>query len=60
MLVLSRKTHEQIVIDGNIVITVTEIKGDRVLIGIEAPREIDIIRREVIYRREAEGKRNAK
>jgi carbon storage regulator len=47
MLVLSRKKDESIVIDGNIVITVVEVRGDRVRLGIQAPREIPIHRSEV-------------
>ena len=47
MLVLSRKKNESIVIDGNIVVTVVEVRGDKVRLGIEAPREIEIHRSEV-------------
>jgi len=47
MLVLSRKKNESIVIDDKIVITVVEIRGDKVRLGIEAPREIAIHRSEV-------------
>jgi carbon storage regulator len=47
MLVLSRKKEESIVIDGNIVITVVEVRGDKVRLGIQAPREIPIHRSEV-------------
>jgi carbon storage regulator len=47
MLVLSRKKDESIVIDGNIVITVVEVRGDKVRLGIQAPREIPIHRSEV-------------
>lgn len=47
MLVLSRKKNESIVIDGNIVITVVEIRGDKIRLGIQAPREIPIHRSEV-------------
>lgn len=47
MLVLSRKKNESIVIDGQIVITVIEIRGDKVRLGIEAPREVPIHREEV-------------
>lgn len=45
MLVLSRKKNQKIVIDGNIFITVVEVRGDRVRLGIEAPPEV-LIRRE--------------
>ncbi len=47
MLVLSRKRNESIVIDDNIVITVVEVRGDKVRLGIQAPREIPIHRSEV-------------
>ena len=47
MLVLSRKRNESIVIDGSIVITVVEIRGDKVRLGIEAPREVPIHRKEI-------------
>ncbi len=47
MLVLSRKTNESIVIGENIVVTVVEIRGDRVRLGIEAPRAVSVYRREV-------------
>ena len=47
MLVLSRKKNERIVIGDNVVITVVDIRGDRVRLGIEAPQEIPIHRSEV-------------
>ncbi|WP_144989370.1 carbon storage regulator CsrA [Gimesia aquarii] len=47
MLVLSRKKNEKIVIDENIVITIVEIRGDKVRLGIEAPRDVPIHRSEV-------------
>lgn len=47
MLVLSRKKDEQIIIAGHVVVTVVEIRGDKVWIGVEAPREISVHRREV-------------
>lgn len=47
MLVLSRKKNESIVIDDQIVVTVIEIRGDKVRLGIEAPTEIGIHRQEV-------------
>jgi carbon storage regulator len=47
MLVLSRKVNEQIVIEGNITITVVDIRGDKVRLGIEAPLEVPVHRGEV-------------
>lgn len=48
MLVLSRKRDESIVIDDKIVITVIEIRGDKVRLGIEAPRDTPVHRQEVL------------
>ena len=47
MLVLSRKKNESIVINDNINIVVVEIGGDKVRLGIEAPKEVPVHRREV-------------
>jgi len=47
MLVLSRKRDEKIVINENIVITVVEIRGDKVRLGIEAPSDVSVHRQEV-------------
>lgn len=47
MLVLSRKKNESIVVDDAIVITVLEIRGDKVRLGIEAPKSVPIHRSEV-------------
>ena len=47
MLVLSRKLDEEIIINGNIRIHVIEIRGDKVRIGIDAPREMTVHRKEV-------------
>ncbi len=47
MLVLSRKQDEKIVIDGNIEVTVVGIRGDKIRLGIKAPKEVDIYRAEM-------------
>lgn len=47
MLALSRKKNEAIVINNDIEITVLDIRGDQVKIGIAAPREVPIYRKEV-------------
>lgn len=47
MLVLSRKKNESIVINNDIRIVVVEIRGDKVRLGVEAPREVPVHRREV-------------
>ena len=47
MLVLSRKKNESIVINDDISIVVVEIRGDKVRLGIEAPKEVPVHRREV-------------
>jgi carbon storage regulator len=58
MLVLSRKRDETIVINDNIQITIVAIKGDKVRVGIEAPIEVSVHRKEVyeaIKRRGEDG-----
>lgn len=47
MLVLSRKKNESIVIDNSITVIVVEIRGDKVRLGIEAPTDVPVHRREV-------------
>lgn len=62
MLVLSRKKNESIVIDDRITIVVVEIRGDKVRLGVEAPKEVPVHRREVyeaIKRNEAAQGRTA-
>ncbi len=57
MLVLSRKKDEKIVIGDNISIMIVEIRGDKVRLGIDAPRDVSVHRREVydaIKRKESE------
>jgi carbon storage regulator len=47
MLVLSRKKNESIIINDNIKITVVEIRGDKIRLGIEAPRDVPVHRQEI-------------
>jgi carbon storage regulator len=47
MLVLTRRVNESIVINDNIVVTLLEIEGDKIKIGIAAPREVAIFRKEL-------------
>jgi carbon storage regulator len=57
-LVLSRKKNESIVINDNITITVVEIRGDKVRLQVDAPREVPVHRKEVfdaIRRNQAEN-----
>ena len=47
MLVLSRKTNESIVIDGNVTVSVLRVDNDNVRLGIDAPLEIPVLRKEI-------------
>ena len=48
MLVLSRKVGEKVIVGNNIVLTVVEVNGNRVRLGIEAPRDTAIVRGELL------------
>lgn len=47
MLALSRKKNEALVINNNVEITILDIKGDQVKVGITAPKEVPVYRKEV-------------
>jgi carbon storage regulator len=47
MLVLSRKKNESIVINNDVIITVVEVRGDKVRLGIVAPKDVPVHREEV-------------
>ncbi len=47
MLVLSRKPGESLLIGNDVVLTVVEVRGNRVRIGIEAPKEVKVLREEL-------------
>ena len=56
MLALSRKKNEAIVIDNKIEVTILDVKGDQVKIGISAPKEVPIYRKEVYLQIEVANK----
>lgn len=55
MLALTRKKGESLVINNNIEITVLEIRGDQIKIGISAPKEVPVYRKEVYKQIEKEN-----
>lgn len=50
MLVLTRKINESLLIGDEVVITVVDVQGDKVRLGIEAPKEISIARSEIVLK----------
>jgi len=60
MLVLSRQRDESIIIGDNVVVTVVDIRGDKVRLGIEAPKEVPVHRQEVYEAIRRENQRNAR
>ena len=56
MLALSRKKNEALVINNNIEITILDIRGDQVKIGISAPKEVPVYRKEVYIQIEEANK----
>jgi carbon storage regulator len=59
MLALSRKLNESVIIGGNIEFTILEIKGDQVKVGINAPRNLQIYRKEIYTQIQEENKQSA-
>jgi carbon storage regulator len=60
MLVLSRTRDESIIIGDNVVVTVVDVRGDKVKLGIEAPQDITVHRREVYEAIRRENQQAAK
>lgn len=56
MLALSRKVNESIVVNGDIEVTILEIKGEQVKIGIKAPKSVPIFRKEIYIQIEQSNK----
>lgn len=46
-MVLNRKKDESVVVNGNVVVTVIDIRGDKVRLGFEAPQDVSVHRKEV-------------
>ncbi len=59
MLVLSRKVNEKVVLSGGITLTVIEVRGDKIRLGIEAPKSVAVHRSEVAERIGFEGRKPA-
>lgn len=59
MLVLTRQRDESIIIGDNIIVTVIDIRGDKVRLGIEAPSEVPVHRQEVYEAIQRENKKAA-
>jgi carbon storage regulator len=60
MLVLSRTRDESIIIGDNVVVTVVDVRGDKVKLGIEAPQDVSVHRREVYEAIRRENQQAAK
>jgi len=56
MLILSRKTNEKIMIGDDISVSIIEIRGDQVRIGVDAPKSVKVFRQEVFDAIKAENK----
>ncbi len=59
MLILSRRVNEKIVIGDDIVVSVVEVRGDQVKLGIDAPRTVKVFREEVFIAIQEENKKAA-
>lgn len=56
MLALSRRKKESLIINNNVEVTVLEIKGDQVKLGISAPRDVSVYRKEIYLQIEEANK----
>ena len=57
MLILSRRVNEKIVIGDDVVVSVVEVRGDQVKLGIDAPRNVKVFRQEVFDAIQEENRR---
>lgn len=58
MLILSRRVQESIIIGDNVTITVMEVRGNQVRLGIDAPKDIEVFREEIYHRARQQRKSN--
>jgi carbon storage regulator len=56
MLILGRKSNQKIIINENIIIHIVEVRGDRVRLGIDAPKETSVDREEIYQRKKKDVK----
>ncbi len=56
MLALSRRKKESLIINNNVEVTILEIKGDQVKLGISAPRDVSVYRKEIYLQIEEANK----
>lgn len=56
MLALTRKKGEALIVNNNVEITILEVRGDQVKVGISAPKDVPIYRKEVYLQIQAENK----
>ena len=50
MLVITRRINESIIVDGNITVTVVKVRGNRVILSVNAPVDVSVLRQEVAER----------
>ncbi|MBS4190258.1 carbon storage regulator CsrA [Bacillus sp. FJAT-49705] len=55
MLVLTRRKNESVILNENIEITILEIDGEQIKLGIKAPKDVEILRKEIILKIEEEN-----
>jgi len=60
MLALTRKKGDSLILNNNIEITILEIKGDQVKVGIQAPKEVSIYRKEIYLQIQQENEASMK
>lgn len=59
MLILSRKVNEKIKIGNDITLTIIEIRGDQIKVGVEAPKDVKVFRQEVFNAIQSENREAA-